>query len=416
MENTIARPSKPPRLWIEPERVNARGIRTHEATWVILDAGKKYRTGVSSLDHPGAARALEKYLIDKHGKRKITKDRQASEVLVVEVIEHYLKVRGPHVASPGLLALRAGNLINFWHDRTLDEIDSLSCGEYVLFRQPSIGGARRELEDLRTALALANKDGICRTKVSVTLPEKPKPRSDYLERGQLARLIWAAYRKRETQTIHKGPRKGEVVQTKKRPLLQVARFLLFATYTGTRSGRVWTASFSKEEGRPWIDTENGVFYREAPGEKASDTKRAPAIRIPRRLLAHLRRWKSGGFDPSKAASYLCEYHKGKPGDPKKAFARLVTDVLGEEGENIVRHSLRHTAATWLLMAGNDPHRIAGYLGMRTDTLIKVYGHHHPDYQEEIGESFTRGEAGRVPKQVIRGVIPPKITDTGPIVT
>lgn len=27
--------------------------------------------------------------------------------------------------------------------------------------------------------------------------------------------------------------------------------------------------------------------------------------------------------------------------------------------------------------------------MRTDTLISVYGHHHPDYQEAIGDAFTR---------------------------
>lgn len=48
-----------------------------------------------------------------------------------------------------------------------------------------------------------------------------------------------------------------------------------------------------------------------------------------------------------------------------------------------------------LLAAEDPHAIAGYLGMRTDVLIKLYGHHHPEYQESIGDAFSSGRAGRV---------------------
>jgi hypothetical protein len=42
-------------------------------------------------------------------------------------------------------------------------------------------------------------------------------------------------------------------------------------------------------GRGWVDTENGVFYRKAGGTKATK-KRQPSIRMPPRLLAHVRRW------------------------------------------------------------------------------------------------------------------------------
>lgn len=377
----------PPRLWLEPERRNRKGELTHESTWIILDEGSKHRTGCGALDHAGAAAALERYLIRKHSDAPLPRSQAASAVLIADVIRHYLEVRGPHVAKPALLALRVDHLLAFWGEKTLDDIDSKSCGRYVQSRAPFEGGARRELEDLRTALNLAVADKLCRELVKVTLPKKPDPRSDYLERDAAAKLIWRAYRKKERQKIHRGPRKGEFVETRKRPTRHVARFILFALYTGTRSGRVWSASFEKEEGRPWIDVEGGVFYRTAPGETASRTKRAPSIRIPSRLLAHLRRWKDGG------SRYLCEYRAGSACNPKKAFGALIDDVFGEES-TIVRHSLRHTAATWLLQDARDPHAIAGYLGMRTDTLIKVYGHHHPDFQEDIGESFSKGRAGR----------------------
>ena len=396
----MPRQSKPPRLWLEPERTNSGGKVTHGSTWIILDGGKKHRTGCLAADYRGAAQALEQYPIEKHGRKKISKNRSADEILVAEVLGHYMKVKGEKVAAPHLLAMRIDHLLDFWGEKTLDEIDSLNCAAYLEARHPWEGGARRELEDLRTAISLAQQDKICREEVLVTLPPKPKPRSEFLERDQIARLIWHAYRKREHQKISRGPRKGEIIETKKRPARHLARFILMGIYTGTRSKRLWTASYTKRSGHPWIDVDGGVFYREAPGEAAADNKRAPSIRIPGRMLAHLRRWREAG------AEFLCEYHSGKPGDPKKAFARLVKDVLGDEGEKIVRHSLRHTSATWLLMAGNDPHRVAGFLGMRTDTLISVYGHHHPEYQEEIGESFTVGKAGRTKVLKKKGYIPP----------
>jgi hypothetical protein len=94
-------------------------------------------------------------------------------------------------------------------------------------------------------------------------------------------------------------------------MLHIARFILFDLYTGTRSGRIWTASFERREGHPWIDVEGGVFYREAPGATASRTKRAPSVRIPGRLLAHLRRWKAGGYDPAKADDVPVRIQEGR---------------------------------------------------------------------------------------------------------
>jgi len=57
------------------------------------------------------------------------------------------------------------------------------------------------------------------------------------------------------------------------------------------------------------------------------------------------------------------------------------------GEDVVRHSLRHTAATWLMQAGVDMWEAAGWLGMTVEQLEANYGHHHPEFQEEAAEAF-----------------------------
>jgi integrase len=64
-----------------------------------------------------------------------------------------------------------------------------------------------------------------------------------------------------------------------------------------------------------------------------------------------------------------------------ADAGLSTDV--------VRHILRHTAVTWLMQMGTDPWQAAGWLGMTLEQLQENYGHHHPDFQEDVAAAFGR---------------------------
>lgn len=62
---------------------------------------------------------------------------------------------------------------------------------------------------------------------------------------------------------------------------------------------------------------------------------------------------------------------------KTAFESAVR--LAGLGPRISPHTLRHSAATWLMQKGADLWQAAGYLGMSLDVLLNTYGHHHPDY-------------------------------------
>jgi hypothetical protein len=53
----------------------------------------------------------------------------------------------------------------------------------------------------------------------------------------------------------------------------------------------------------------------------------------------------------------------------------------------VKPTAAHTAATWLMQSGKDPFKISDFLAKSVPTLLKHYGHHNPDHQNEIAEAF-----------------------------
>ena len=70
------------------------------------------------------------------------------------------------------------------------------------------------------------------------------------------------------------------------------------------------------------------------------------------------------------------------GDIKKGFA-AACERAGIEG--VSPHTLQHTAATWLMQSGTDLWQAAGFLSTSVETLLQVYGHHHPDHMREAAE-------------------------------
>ena len=370
----MPRSRKPARLWLEPEKRNADGSIRQKACWVIKDGAVRISTGFSLHDRERAEMRFHSYLAERHAASEPIRDKSADQTLCADVIRHYVENRGPHVADPSLLAYRTRRLLTFWGDKNLGQIDGRTCRQYAAHRH-SEASARRELEDLRAAIRLYAADGLCRETVIVSTPGKSPSRTDFLTRDQVAELVWYLWRRREVQH-------GRATQ--RYPLRHLVPFVLTAVYTGTRSRRIWTASFQREEGLPWIDARGGVFYRSAQGEHVAPTKRAGSIRIPPRLLAHFKRW-------SSSRTYLVEY-RGKPADPKKALAKSMTAVYGGS-HPFVRHTFRHTCATWLMWSGEDLGDIAAYLSMTREMLMKVYGHEHPDADRDIGLAFN-GRAGR----------------------
>jgi integrase len=276
---------------------------------------------------------------------------------------------------------RIARLNDFFGDMMLADVNGQTCREYAKQRE-SPGGARRDLEDLRAAINHHAKEGLHRGVVRVTLPQKGRARERWLTRSEVARLVWACWRYREQQRRHRGKDAGKILPTKKRSLQHIARFILMAAYTGTRVGAIAAASPYRAEGRSWVDLDAGLFYRRPEGQRETN-KRQPPVPVPPHLLAHMRRWKRRKI----STSHFIEYRGVPVKEINKGFAKAV-EIAGLEG-HVIPHTLRHTAATWLMQNGTEIWEAAGYLGMSEKMLRDTYGHHHPNYLRGAAANIRR---------------------------
>jgi len=78
---------------------------------------------------------------------------------------------------------RIGRLKEFWGKLMLSEVTRTKCREYQQHRGNK-GGARRDLEDLRAAIANHAAEGLHRGIVKVTLPKKGPARDRWLTRDE----------------------------------------------------------------------------------------------------------------------------------------------------------------------------------------------------------------------------------------
>jgi integrase len=386
----MPRSAKGCRLWLEPEEHDARsGKLVRRATWVIRDGSRKIRTGCAGEDRAGAEKALAEYIASKY---QVCRGRgcHPSQILVLDVLNIYLADVAPNHARPDETKQRVLAMVDFWQPHTLADVNGKRCREYVAWRvgepwksaRPEQTGnaprlvtaaaARRELEDLRAAINYHRREGMCSEIVSVVLPDKSESRIEWLSRAEAACIIWAAWRAKQIMRDKR---------TQRDVGKHLARFIITALYTGSRAGAICSASVQPAIGRGYVDLDRGVFYRRAQGSRETK-KRQPPVRLPARLLAHLRRWERLGI----AKHAVIEWN-GKPvRSVRKAFAAAV--AAAGINKHITPHILRHTAATWLMQAGVDLWHAAGFLGMTVEVLERVYGHHHPDFQAQAADALS----------------------------
>lgn len=367
------------------------------SVWVIRDGRTEISTGViaskTQLRPPKEAeQSLAAYITRQYNPRKTSDDIKSIDVSDVLLV--YLNDRIPadkadaeKTSGDRHLEQSLGRLNEHFGGKMLNEINTKLCRAYVSHRISmggGEGGARRDLQMLRAAINYHSAENLHYGKVSVWMPDKGEARDRWLNRSEAAKMIWAAWRYREVQTIHVGPRKGETVTTDRRPLQHIARFLLIGFYTGTRAGAIASAAKVRAPGKSFVDLEHGLFYRKPIGKKATK-KRQPPAPLPPRLLAHLRRWDRLGV----AREHFVEFNGRPVSSVKKAFHTVVRKAeIDLSTGPVTPHTLRHTAATWLMQGGVDLWVAAGYLGMTVETLERVYGHHHPAHLAEAVEGIT----------------------------
>ncbi|MGG7646395.1 tyrosine-type recombinase/integrase [Rhodovulum sp. YNF3179] len=350
----MSRPSKGPRLYFRKRK----GSRN--ASYVIRDGQSEFSTGTS--DRKEAEAALRSYLIQVETPREFHRGDRAnmrvSELLAVYGDEHAIRA-----ADPERIAYAIDALDDWFGNMLVSEINIKKCIKYAENRNVKSSTVRRELSCLRAAINYVLPKSAA--KPELWLPELEESCGNFITRSQAARLIRIARRDKKTRHL--------------------AKFILIGVYTGTRKTNILQLKFHPHSHGGWIDIENNLIYRKKSGSRRTK-KRAPTVRIPPKLLVHLRIW-----EKNNQSGWVIEFRGKGVKSIKTSWSTLRENA---KLPAVTPHTLRHTAITWALQSGAPKWEACGYFGLTMDTLEQVYGHHHPDHQASVLEAMNRGGRGR----------------------
>lgn len=369
----MPRPRQPPRLAWRPERGEP-GQPGHRAgSWTIRDGSTERRLGLGRGDRAEADRQLALWIAAQTP--KTGKAQAPADLLIADALRLYGDEHAPTTADPARIGHAILALLPHWRGRTVDAVDRRACRAYAAARSKqgiASGTIRRELGCLSTALRWCVAEGYLTAAPVVSQPPRPPGRERSLERGEIAALIRAA--RSSPRTRH------------------LARFILVAYYTGTRPGATCRLRWSPSLAGGHVDLARGVLYRRPPGT-AETRKRQPPIRIPSRLLLHLRRWRREDEAMARRAglplgAIPIVHFYGRPVGKFRSSWGTVRAVAGL-GADVVPHTLRHTSITHACQGGADPWEVCGFYGISMEELQRTYLHHHPSHQGSVGRALGR---------------------------
>ena len=376
----MSRPPKGPRLF--PRRPKGR-----TPYWAILDTGGFERSTGHCLRN--AKRLRQSLRAPWRGNARTAVGGHTPKlVLVCDVLDSYLTSKTPTtgadqraVKSFTDLTYFIERLAEWWDGKSLSDVKKSSCGDYVRWRTKQVhrratnleaeklvspSTARRELQGvLRAAVndyQTESRSKPCRS--SLCLRDQraaasdgvagPKLRDAFsctfgwrwdLEAGRIGWIghIWeptsGAFKAMDLSRVQKGIRKQ--VRRRRRHL---ARFMIIGLFTGTRAMAMLRARWVKSATGPWVDVENGLFYRRGAEERQTN-KRQPPVRLPEKLLVHMRRWQR--LDLANGITHVV-HADGKPVDSIRTAWEGMCEDAGLDHREVTRHTLRHSAATWLM--------------------------------------------------------------------
>jgi integrase len=332
----MPRRSSGPKLWFDKSR----------GAYTIIDGRKRKRTGFGANETRGAEAALGDYIASKHTLR------DGPNPVLADVLTAYSDEKLSGKVSEAHILYDIGHLNKWWGAKCVSEINTASCKAYVRHRK-GIVSARRELAFLGAAVKHWNAEhGPLSAIPTIALPAAPEPRKHWMTREQAARFLWVA-----RKTPH------------------LARFFIIGWYTGSRRAKILGLRWSM------VDLKSGIMQRQPPGVPEPKNKKAPPMRMGKRLMAHLRRWKR--MD-GKGAEFVVAFKGKQIKRPIRTWENA--RIKAKLPEYITPHILRHTRATNMMQQRKDPWEAAKALGMSLDMLTKVYGHHHPDWQKDVSET------------------------------
>lgn len=286
-----------------------------------------------------------------------------AELKVETALDSYYERHARHLPSAIQAAIAIRSLKTFYGDAAVSLVNARSNERYIeSCRREGLSPAtiNQRLTRLRAALRLAVKSGDLKSAPHVPSLAESAPRADYLERGQIATLLWAARR---------------------RP--HVALFIRLAIYTGARASAILQLTWDR------VDLRTGTVDFRLPGALHARKRRAITA-VPGRLLASLRRWRKVA-----QTGHVIE----RDGRALKSIKRAFKLTAAESGLPwATPHVLKHTAATMALRVAS-PWVVSGMTATSIRTLQRVYGKHMIGDLKKAVEDMARASVARKPRAI-----------------
>jgi integrase len=333
-------------------------LRKDEKVWIIIHNGSQIRTGCRIDQRAEAEEALRKYMNDQNRSKSAPLD--ASKVNLGQIIAIYLDERGPEHKSPERTIHAVSALVPFWAEMKPSEISITKTREYAKYRNVAAATVRRELGVLQAAMNYAQKIMQLDAWIKIELPKSSEPRDRWLEPKEIDLL-------RKNSPEH------------------LDRFIVLAIMTGRRKRAILDLRWKKSSTNGWVDLDDGIIYFKGAAERESK-KRKGSIKIHNKLLDMIRTWNDG-----KSESVI--HYRGRAiKDIDTSFARACKLA---KLDDVVPHTLKHTAITRAFQEGIAIERAVDYFATSAATLERVYRQHSPQYQSQAVEIM-----GRVGKGII----------------
>lgn len=248
-------------------------------------------------------------------------------------------------------------LDHFGTECPVSSIGRVKVDEFILSlkdRRNSGGTINRKLAALSRMLRTAVELGVIQSKPMIPHQREAEGRERYLERQEVDAIV-------ETLRLWSKDDHADLVE--------------FLVATGCRVGEALSLS--------WGDVKQGTVT--VVGEKAK-TSKTRHIPIPAAVVAVLeRRRLTEARGPFASVTYPSFRHQ---------FERALGH-LGLDEDGVVIHTLRHTTASWLAIAGVDIYRIMQFMGHSNVKTTQRYAKLSPNSLDGLADVISIHQERRV---------------------
>ena len=321
-----------------------------QRSWFDADTGQTRHSGLGTSDFDDARERLTDWYI---ANRKPVQEKP-EHVLVCDILARYWAGHARHIASHERTRIALTYWMDFWQERTLDDVRPISEQEafhqWLLAKGMKVTTASRVLGAGRAAINRAWKRGEIENPPFVqeiaTAQDKQvaPPKGRTMEPGEVARLFEAS-----THTpLH--------------------AFVVLLVATAARPSAVLELTLAQ------CDVKNRLIELNPQG-RVQNKKYRPTLRMPESVVPLLQNLHDS-YPPSvhivgKSGSPIASVKRSWDAARKKAW-------LDDE---VRPYSLRHTMARWLRKQGVPAWEVSAQLGHKQKGLgiTEIYAPHDPSY-------------------------------------